>query len=96
MSDALKTLQEGVRLAELNGEQYFLPRLPNTIGWIYRELQDIESAMRLDRENVPLARELDFPEGEANAHVNLGHDYLLVGEPDRALEHLREAEKLFD
>jgi len=96
MSEALRALEEGRRLAELNGERYWLPRLPNTIGWIYREMQDLETALRLDTENVHLADEMGVVEGRANAHVNLGHDYLALGEPARAFEHLQQAEQLFN
>jgi len=96
LSEALRALEEGRRLAELNGERYWLPRLPNTIGWIYREMQDLEAALRLDTENVHLADEMGVVEGRANAHVNLGHDYLALGEPARAFEHLQQAQQLFN
>ncbi|HEY6306174.1 MAG TPA: protein kinase [Candidatus Angelobacter sp.] len=96
LSEALAALEEGRRLAELNGERYWLPRIPNTLGWIYREMQDLETALRLDTENVGLAREMGMIEGRANAHVNLGHDYLALGEPGRAFEHLQQAEQLFN
>ena len=35
-------------------------------------------------------------EGRANAHVNLGHDYLALGEPERAIENLQQAQQLFN
>jgi tetratricopeptide (TPR) repeat protein len=95
ISEALTSLQEGMRLAELNDESFWLPRLPNTIGWLHRELQNLETALRLNNENVTLAHDLGFPEGEANAHVNLGHDYLLLDEPEHALEHLQAAEQIY-
>jgi tetratricopeptide (TPR) repeat protein len=95
LSDALGSLEEARRLAELNGERYWLPRIPNTLGWIYREMQDLETALQLDTENVGLAKEMGIVEGRANAHVNLGHDYLALGEPGRAFEHLQQAEQLF-
>ena len=96
LSEALHTLEEARRLAELNGERYWLPRLPNTIGWIYREMQDLETALQLDTENIRLAEEMGMVEGRANAHVNLGHDYLALGEPASAFEHLQQAEQLFN
>ena len=96
LSEALRALEEARRLAELNGERYWLPRLPNTLGWIHREMQDLETALRLDTENVLLATEMGVIEGRANAHVNLGHDYLALGEPARAIEHLQQAEQLFN
>ncbi len=95
LSDAMSTLKEGIRLAELNGERFMLSRFPNTLGWIHREAQDLESALRLDTENVALAREMGFAEGEANSLVNLGHDYLSLGEAGRAFEHLQEAATIY-
>ena len=96
LSDAMNALREGIRLAELNGERFWLSRLPNTLGWIHREAQDFETALRLDSENVRLARETGFQEGEANSLVNLGSDYLSLGEADRAFEHFREAATIYE
>lgn len=96
LSDAISTLREGIRLAELNGEQFWLSRLPNTLGWIHREAQDFETALRLDNENVSLAREMGFQEGEANSLVNLGHDYLSLGELDLAFGYFQEAANVYD
>jgi tetratricopeptide (TPR) repeat protein len=95
LSEALGVLREGTRVAELNGERFWLPRLPNTLGWVYRELHDLEAAIRLDDESIRQGREFGAPEAEANALVNLGHVYLILGEPARALEHLREAERIY-
>ena len=96
MSDSIDTLREGIRLAELNGERFWLSRLPNTLGWIHREAQDFETALRLDSENVSLARETGFQEGEANSLVNLGHDYLSLGELDKAFGHFQEAATIYE
>jgi tetratricopeptide (TPR) repeat protein/predicted Ser/Thr protein kinase len=95
LGEALECLTEARRLAELNREQYWLPRLPNTVGWLHRELGDTEGAHLLNLENVELAKEFMMPEGEANAHVNLAGDYLSLGDPDRAYEHLQKADAIF-
>jgi tetratricopeptide (TPR) repeat protein len=95
LSEALAVLREGTRVAELNGERFWLPRLPNTLGWVYRELHDLETAIRLDDESIQQGREFGAPEAEANAHVNLGHVYLVLGESARAFEHLEEAGRLY-
>jgi tetratricopeptide (TPR) repeat protein len=95
LSEALVVLREGMRLAELNGERYWLPRLPNCLGWLHRELHDLETALRLDTESVRQGREFGSPEAEANAQVNLGHAYLALDEPARALEHLQEAQRIY-
>ena len=52
--------------------------------------------LRSCHEGVQLAQEVGFPKAVANSHINLGHDYLEVGEPARALEHLQEAVRLYD
>jgi hypothetical protein len=84
-----------MRLAEVNCDRYWLPRLPNALGWLHRELHDLETAVRLDAESIHRAREFAFPEAEANALVNLGHDYLVLGEaarfraPSGSRAHLR-------
>jgi tetratricopeptide (TPR) repeat protein len=96
LSDALGMLREGMRLAELHGERYYLSRLPNTLGWLHRELLDVDTAMSLDAESVRQGREFGVAEAEANAHVNLGHNYLELGEPARAFEHLQGAQRMYD
>jgi tetratricopeptide (TPR) repeat protein len=96
LSEALDMLREGMRLAELHGDRFWLPRIPNTLGWLHWELYDLETALRLNAESVQQGRGFGSPEAEANGHVNLGHNYLVLGEPARAFEHLREAERLHD
>jgi tetratricopeptide (TPR) repeat protein len=96
LGEAVETLTEGRRLAELNQDKYWLPRLPNTVAWLHRELGDPERSHLLNLENVELAREYEMPEGKANAHVNLAIDYMDLGEPARAHENLLKAESIFD
>jgi hypothetical protein len=96
LSEALTSANEARHLAELNGERYWLPRLPNTMGWLHRELQDLDAALRLDHEGVQMGRQLASSDAEANSHINLGHDYLMLGEPARAYAHLQEAERLYN
>ncbi len=74
-----------------------LSRLPNKLGWIHREAQDFETALRLDsRERCRSREKWAFPSGEANSLVNLGHDYLSLGEADRAFEHFQEAAAIYE
>jgi len=74
LSEGIRELQEGMRLAEKNGERFWLSRFPNTLGWVYRELQDIDTALRLDAEGV---QTLEFP------HFPLTNDRNLCFHPDR-------------
>jgi tetratricopeptide (TPR) repeat protein len=96
LSEAMGVIREGMRLAELYGEPFWLSRLPNTLGWLHREVYDLETAVQLDAESIRQGREFDVFEAEANAQVNLGHNYLALGEPARAFEHLQEAKRLYD
>jgi tetratricopeptide (TPR) repeat protein len=91
----MENLFEARRLAELNQAKFFLARLPNTFAWLYRELGDAETSHLLNLENVEMAREFDMPEGKAHAHVNLGIDYMDLGELERARENLEMAESIF-
>jgi len=47
MSEALETLREALAMAQRNGDRIILARVPNGIGWIYRELGDLDQANRL-------------------------------------------------
>jgi tetratricopeptide (TPR) repeat protein len=96
LSEALCTLREGMRLAELNGERYWFSRFPNTVGWLHGELADFESALRLNAEGVQAGRESDTPETEANSHINLANAYLELGESTLAWEHLCEGERILN
>jgi tetratricopeptide (TPR) repeat protein len=92
----LSDLREVHRLAELNGDRFWIPRVPNALGWLHRELLDMETALKWDGDGVCIAHEMRCDEAEANSHVNLGHDYLVLGEPARAWEHLEEAARIFE
>ena len=94
LSEALCTLREGMRLAELNGERYWFSRFPNTVGWLHGELADFDSGLRLNAEGVRVGRESDTPETEANSHINLATAYLELGDSTLAWEHLCEGERI--
>jgi len=91
---ALATFQEGLRLAELNGERYFFPRLINTLAWVYREMQHFDASLRLDREGIRVAQEMEAPDGEIHAHINLATTHLLLGEPAKAFDQMERAAEL--
>jgi tetratricopeptide (TPR) repeat protein len=96
LSDSLADLREGMRLSEINHERYWLPRLPNTLGWLHSEMFDLEEALRLNQEGSTIAREMNFPEGDANSQINLAFNYLSLGEPERSREHLSTAAALLN
>ena len=96
LSGALSSLEEAVRLAELNNERFWLPRLPNTRGWLFREMQDFDQAIRLNTEGVDMAAEMGFSEGTANSHIQLAGVYSTLGDVERASAHLIQAKPLLD
>jgi tetratricopeptide (TPR) repeat protein len=96
ISDALATLSEGARQAELNGEKYMYSRLPNTIGWIHAQIQDFDAAVRWNRQGIEAGRHADTPETEANSCINLAQVYIQLGEYPRAFELLRAGETILN
>jgi tetratricopeptide (TPR) repeat protein len=94
ISDALDVVSEAARLAERVANRSWPARLLNTQAWLHWETQDLETALRLDREAARMAQEFGDLEGECNSHINAARDYLSLGEPARALEHLSQAQPL--
>ena len=94
ISDALAMLDEGCRVADQVGDRYFLPRLSNTRAWLLAEAQNPEAALRHNLEGAQVARGFGDVESECNCHINAAHDYMALGDHGRALEYLREAERL--
>jgi tetratricopeptide (TPR) repeat protein len=95
LGEAIEVVTEGFRLADLNNDPWHVCRFPNTLGWISREIEDREDALRLDEQSVAIAAQLGYQEAEANAHVNMARGLTEFGEHDAALAHLRKAEQLF-
>ena len=96
ISRALANLEEAERIADLNDDRYWRPRIPNTRGWIYRELQDFESAIRVNQEGTGMGHEMRFPEGIASSHIHLAGIQITLGNLERAREHLGKARLLLE
>jgi tetratricopeptide (TPR) repeat protein len=96
ISEALATLNEGIKMAQRNGDHFWFPRLPNCIGWIHRELQDFDDALKYDQEGLDVGREHHVLEAEANSLINLGIDYTQTGKGEQTLSAFHEAEGIFE
>jgi tetratricopeptide (TPR) repeat protein len=72
MSAALATLEQAIRMAGRNCDKFWYPRMPNCIGWLYRELQDFPKALSYDRQGLDVGRQHHVLEAEANSLINLG------------------------
>lgn len=70
----------------------FRARALNTLGWVYGEVQDHESALEWNERGLVAAREIVSadPEFENNALLNLGDVYAALGDLDRAEGLYRE------
>src|SRR3984957_18395966 len=88
ISEAMRSMQQGLDLAKRNNSALALSRIPNGIGWVSREIGDLGTAIELNEGCVELSRRTKFAEAEANALLNLVYDYLLAGRPERSEEAL--------
>jgi tetratricopeptide (TPR) repeat protein len=85
MSEALADFEQGLALAERNGDSFWRPRLVSDQGWVHRELQAPERARELDARALQIALEHPSPwTPEADALINLCVDDVRSGHPDRA------------
>jgi tetratricopeptide (TPR) repeat protein len=96
ISEALATLNEGLEMARRNGNQVVLSRVPNCIGWIHREIEDLRPAVEFDEACVETARRTRIAEAEANGLINLVSDYTIAGERTLALKAIEAVDGLFD
>ncbi len=92
ISEALACFREGIDTARRNGDHFWLPTLSSHMGLMHKELQDVQGAIEHDREGLRLAQAHGSGEAESGALLNLGVDYTLAGELERALEFLEEAQ----
>jgi class 3 adenylate cyclase/tetratricopeptide (TPR) repeat protein len=74
----------------------FRARSLNTVGWIYGEIEDHETAVEWNERGLTAAREIDAPdpEFENNALLNLGDALAALGDLERADQLYREVERV--
>jgi tetratricopeptide (TPR) repeat protein/predicted Ser/Thr protein kinase len=95
MSEALATFEEGLETARRYGDQFWSPRIPNCIGWIFRELQDFERAVEYDRQGLEAGRRRGVLEAQANSLINLGIDHGQSGRGEKTAAAFHEVEQIF-
>jgi tetratricopeptide (TPR) repeat protein len=96
MSEAIATLEEAIRMAGRNGDRFWFPRMPNCIGWMHRELQDFEGALKHDQEGLRVARQYHVLEAEANSLINLSIDHTYGGNAEETISAFRETREIFE
>jgi tetratricopeptide (TPR) repeat protein len=92
ISEALDVLRQATEMARRNGEQYWRAKIPNCIGWIYRELENFDEALKYDLEGLQVARASKVGEAETNSLINLGFDRTQAADPEKALSSFENAE----
>jgi tetratricopeptide (TPR) repeat protein len=95
ISEALRTLRQATELARRNGDAFWSTRLPNCIGWLYREMQAFDRSLEYDREGAELARRDRVLEAEANSLINQGIDHIEAGDSESPAPIFAEVESIF-
>jgi tetratricopeptide (TPR) repeat protein len=63
-------------------------RLTNTQGWFHQEFGDLSSAVEYDHESMELGRTRHLANVEVSALINVGLNYLALGQHTRAVSYL--------
>jgi class 3 adenylate cyclase/tetratricopeptide (TPR) repeat protein len=87
---ALAVLQETLELSDRLGDKFFKCRVLNSFGWVHGELYNLEAAIRYNREGAEASYKAGDPEIIRNAEINLGDDYLLLGDFEQAQRYLEK------
>jgi serine/threonine protein kinase len=95
MSEALATFDEGLEIARRYGDKFWSPRMPNCIGWLYRELQDFEKAVEFDRQGLEAGRRENVLEAQANSLINLGINHGRARQNEKTASAFREVKEIF-
>jgi class 3 adenylate cyclase/tetratricopeptide (TPR) repeat protein len=88
-AQALTMLHEGMAKAKERRNAFIVGRLTNTLGWFCREFGAVSRAIELDQESLELGRASGIPNVEISAAINLGLDFLALGQSERALASLK-------
>jgi tetratricopeptide (TPR) repeat protein len=87
-AQALSMLHEGRAKAEERHNTFIVGRLTNTLGWFSREFGAVSRAIELDHESMELGQVSRISNVEISALINLGLDYLALGQYERAVSSL--------
>jgi class 3 adenylate cyclase/tetratricopeptide (TPR) repeat protein len=90
---AMALLQEALKLSAQLGDKVAKPRILNSLGWMYGELYNLEAALRYNREAAEASYTIGEPELICYAEINLGTDYLRLGDLEQAQRYLDEVHR---
>jgi tetratricopeptide (TPR) repeat protein len=84
-AEAITAINDGITKARDRDNTFIVGRLTNTLGWLHQELGDFQRAIEYDRDSADLGQRIKNSNVEISALINLGFDYLHLGEPEKAL-----------
>jgi ATP-dependent transcriptional regulator len=84
-AEAITAIHDGLTKARDRDNTFILGRLTNTLGWLHQELGDFQGAVEYDCDSAELGQRVGISNVEISALINLGFDYLHLGEPEKAL-----------
>jgi tetratricopeptide (TPR) repeat protein len=96
--EAIHLLETVQTTSERVGDVLLLPRVFNTVGWIYGELQDHEQALEWNQACVNFVHGIPGfpnPDVEPHARINLGDNLIALGRPDEADAQFEAAEAVY-
>jgi serine/threonine protein kinase/tetratricopeptide (TPR) repeat protein len=96
MSASLATLNDAMDKARRNGDLFWYPRMPNCIGWIYRELHDFEAALKHNEKGIEISRRHHVLEAEANSLINRGIDCTQAGDHECTEAAFHDVRDIFE
>ena len=88
LGQALRRTHQGIETAKERHDTFNLGRLTNTLGWLHGTLGDVERAIAYDGESMEMGRSHAIANVEISALINLGLDYLALGEYAQAQSYL--------
>jgi DNA-binding winged helix-turn-helix (wHTH) protein/tetratricopeptide (TPR) repeat protein len=91
--NALRALEDGIRLSCANDDGLVLPRLLACAGWLHRELGAFDLALTWDARALDLGPRL-MPDVRAHVLIDRALNRIGLGEPRAADDPLHEAEAL--
>jgi len=81
---AKQQLKAGLKQLEGVDDQFWRPRFLNTLGWVHAETGELNDAVRLNKQSLKEAINTGEPEVIHNAQINLGENYLALGDLSKA------------
>jgi class 3 adenylate cyclase/tetratricopeptide (TPR) repeat protein len=91
IEESKRQLRDGLKQLEGADDKFWRPRFLNTLGWVHAENGEFQDAVRLNKQSLEEAIHTGDPEIIHNAQINLGENYLAMGDLSEARNILERA-----